>query len=315
MLDYQNELVKQKRGRKAIEIIRAIYGTITSSLEKKLRTKNQLVRECSYSDLAIHILLNPKYKFVWTEGMFRTAVRHFKALAKETMLFQMGFKLEKKRATDRRVFIKICNLVHNLKSTPKMYIKRLSKEFLNMQKNRIKKSLFYNEKRDGKALKACNFIETLEFVLKLTRRIINSVRNLIYQQDTQKMDKRFPNYLVDTETSLLKSLEEHLIHMEYCQRVLAQFRFDILCQYGQLEDVKLKDEPLNFLLPMQSQMLYFLKDEYYQRPVETLRNGLVVENFALEQQLDYDFHFRASPGYLNIENEVMKGYEEGSKGK
>jgi hypothetical protein len=83
------------------------------------------MRDCNTNHVAIHVLLNPKCKFVWTEGMFQLAVRHFKGLSKKTMLYQMGFKNDNKPIQEKSVFVQITNLADNLKALPDFFKKNL----------------------------------------------------------------------------------------------------------------------------------------------------------------------------------------------
>lgn len=92
MIEYQKRLKEDKIARRVIEIVRAMHGIISSSREKNLRRKDQRLEECDENQLVIDVMLNPKFKFVWTDQMLELANRHFRALLKDTMLYQLGFE-------------------------------------------------------------------------------------------------------------------------------------------------------------------------------------------------------------------------------
>lgn len=87
MIEYQTRLKQEKIARRAIEIVRAMHGIVSSSREKRLRTDGQKLSECNERDIVIDVMLNPKFKFVWTDHMLELANRHFRALLKDTMLY------------------------------------------------------------------------------------------------------------------------------------------------------------------------------------------------------------------------------------
>jgi hypothetical protein len=62
--------------------------------------------------------------------------------------------------------------------------------------------------------------------------VVNECRRFIEENDIKRMDKRFPNYLQDTDLELVREVDKFLVAMEQYHRIFAQLRFDILTQYG-----------------------------------------------------------------------------------
>ena len=71
--------------------------------------------------------------------------------------------------------------------------------------------------------------------------------------------------------------------MEKCQRLLAQMRFDIMCQFGQLDETDVKSAPLNLAKAMGRNDQDDMAEESNTAPLFPFEEGL---DYSCLSQLD-----------------------------
>ena len=105
-------------------------------------------------------------------------------------------------------------------------------------------------------------MDTVNYVVVLAKRIINSCKDYLEKNDFRSVDLY---NLEDTPVKIIQDVNFYLVEMEKCQHLLAQMRFDILCQFGQLEDSRVKSSALNMAKAMSLQMIRVLEQEQQQK--------------------------------------------------
>lgn len=160
--------------------------------------------------------------------------------------------------------------------------------FLTTWKARVRaSSQFYDKDIDEDKLQGVGYEDTIKYVVVLAKRIINNCKRYLEENDFKHIDKRYPNYLEETPHDIVKGVNYYLIEMEKCQRLLAQMRFDILCQFGQVEEQKTKSAPLNLARAMARQMLERMDEMEAETKADSAQDNSSESQFSFEAGLDY----------------------------